>query len=136
MIKDIPVLKVENLAMAIIPRQEHEEGFEDFWDTYLLNLKKETIFSVLVNSRGYGMLDGEERRTTSLRYFWEQIDPMSAVKVEPVQKAVLALANEYWISFSFQNYLYDKKYVFVPGSLEEMHFTDIPILDRKGVMIR
>ncbi|MBK6932806.1 MAG: hypothetical protein IPH12_18850 [Saprospirales bacterium] len=136
MIKDIPVLKVEDLAVAIAPRQIHEEDHEFFWDTYLLNLKEYPIFSVLVNSNGYGMIDGEQRRTTTLRYFWEKIEPRSVVKVEPVQKSVLGLANEYWISFSFKNYLYDKKYVFVPGSLDAMYFTEIPLLQRKGVMIR
>ncbi len=134
--KDIPILKVEDLAVAIVPRLDHEEDHEEFWDTYLINLKKEPIFSVLVNSCGYGELDGEQRRTTTLRYFWESIGPMEAVKIEPVQKTVLALANEYWVSFSFQDYLYDKKYVFVPGSLEAIHFTEIPLLNRKGVMIR
>lgn len=136
MIKDIPVLKVENLAVAIAPRLSHETDHELFWDSYLLNLKDKTIFSVLVNANGYGMLDGEQRRTSTLRYFWEQIGPMSAVKIEPVQKSVLGLANEYWVSFSFNNYLYDKKYVFVAGSLEEMHFTDIPLINRRGVLIR
>lgn len=134
--KDIPILKVEDLVVAVVPRLVHEEDHEEFWDTYLINLKEEPILSVLVNSTGYGELDGEPRRTTTLRYFWEKIEPRSAVKIEPVQRSVLSLANEYWVSFSYHNYLYDKKYVFVPGSLEEIHFTDIPILARKGVMIR
>lgn len=134
--KDIPILKVEDMVVAVVPRMAHEEDHEEFWDSYLINLKEEPIYAVLVNSRGYGVLDGEQRRTTTLRYFWDRIEPKSAVKIEPVQKSVLRLANEYWISFSFHDYLYDKKYVFVPGSLEEIHFTDIPLLARKGVMIR
>lgn len=134
--KDIPIRKVEDMVVAVVPRMAHEEDHEEFWDSYLINLKEEPIYAVLVNSRGYGVLDGEQRRTTTLRYFWEKIEPLSAVKIEPVQKSVLRLANEYWISFSFHDYLYDKKYVFVPGSLEEIHFTDIPLLARKGVMIR
>ena len=134
--KDIPILKVEDLAVAIVPRQEFEEDHEEFWDTWLLNLKEEPIRSVLVNSRGYGIINGEERRTTTLRYFWDEIGPQQAVKIEPVQKAVFSIANEYWVSFSFNDYLYDKKYVFVAGSLDEMNFTEIPFLNRKGVMIR
>lgn len=134
--KDIPILKVEDVAVAIVPRLEHEEDYQEFWDTYLINLKNEPIYSVLVNSRGYGELDGEKRETTTLRYFWDAVGPREAVKIEPVQKSVLGLANEYWISFSFHDYLYDKQYVFVPGSLEAMHFTDIPLLHRRGVMIR
>ena len=134
--KDIPILKVEDLAIAIVPRLEHEEDHEEFWDAYLLNLKDEPIHSVLINSRGYGLIDGEQRQTTTLRYFWEKIGPLEVVKVEPVQKDVLVLASEYWVSFSYNDYLYAKKYVFVPGSLDAMHFTEIPFLNRKGVMIR
>ncbi|MBU6340473.1 MAG: hypothetical protein KGS48_03170 [Bacteroidetes bacterium] len=134
--KDIPILKVEDLAIAVVPRQESDEDHDMFWDSYLINLKDEPIKSVLVNSRGYGEIDGEQRRTSTMRYFWEEIGPLEIVKIEPVQKEVLCLANEYWVSFSFNDYLYDKKYVFVPGSLEEIHFTEIPFLDRKGVMIR
>lgn len=136
MLKDIPILKVEDLAIAMAPRLEHEEHHEEFWDTYLINLKDEPIYSVLVNSRGYGIIDGEQRRTSTLRYFWEEIGPLDIVKIEPVQRAVLDFANEYWVSFSFHDNLYDKKYIFVPGSLDTMHFTDIPFLDRRGVMIR
>lgn len=134
--KDIPILKVEDLAVAVVPRLEHEEDHEEFWDAYLINLKNEPIHSVLVNSTGYGEIDGEQRRTTTLRYFWDHIGPKEVVKIEPVQKSVLTLANEYWISFSFHDYLYDKKYVFVAGSLEGIHFTDVPLLNRKGVMIK
>jgi hypothetical protein len=134
--KDIPILKVEDLAVAIVPRLEYEEDYEEFWDTWLINLKNEPIRSVLVNSRGYGILDGEERRTSTLRFFWDEIGAMEAVKIEPVQKAVFELASEYWVSFSFKNYLYDKKYVFVAGSLDAMNFTEIPLLNRKGVMIK
>lgn len=134
--KDIPIQKVEDLAIAIVPRQPDEEDHDYFWDAYLINLKEEAIRSVLVNSRGYGEVDGEPRKTTTLRYFWEEVGPLELVKIEPVPKEVMILANEYWVSFSYKDYLYDKKYVFVPGSLEPINFTDIPFLNRKGVMIR
>ncbi|MDX2280278.1 MAG: hypothetical protein NW218_11895 [Saprospiraceae bacterium] len=134
--KDIPILKVEDLAIAVVPRLPSEEDNDYFWDSYLINLKDEPIQGVLVNSRGYGEIAGEQRRTSTMRYFWEEIGPLEVVKIEPVQKDVLSLANEFWVSFTYNDYLYDKKYVFVPGSMDEMHFTEIPFLDRKGVMIR
>jgi hypothetical protein len=56
--------------------------------------------------------------------------------IEPIQTALFWLNHEYWVSFSFDGQLYDKKYVFVPGSFEQVNFTMIPFLDRKGVMIR
>ncbi len=136
MMKDILFLKVNDLALAMAPRLIFEEDHEIFWDAYLLNLKDEPIFSVIVNSGGYGEIGGEPRRTTSLRYFWDRIGPKTAVRIEPVDKAVFALTSEYWVSFMYRDYLYDKQYVFVPGSLDEIHFCDLPLLERRGVMIQ
>ena len=53
MIKDIPILKVGDLAFAVVPRMVFEEDHEEFWDTYLLNLIDEPIFSVIVCSSVY-----------------------------------------------------------------------------------
>lgn len=124
------------MAIAVTPRTQEEEDHEFFWDAWLINLKDVPLKSVLVNSVGYGTIENESRQTTTLRYFWEVIEPKSAVKIEPVQLDVIQLANEYWISFVQNDYLFDKQYVFVAGSLDNNHFTDIPLLDRRGVMIR
>jgi hypothetical protein len=134
--KDIEVRKVEDLIIAIAPRLPDEEGSDLFWDSYLINLKDEPIRSVLVATRGYGEIDGEMRTTSTFRHFWEVLGPLDMVKIEPIDKQLFNLANEFWISFSHEEYLYDKKYVFVPGSLHEDYFMDVPFLDRKGVMIR
>jgi hypothetical protein len=134
--KDIEVRKVEDLAIAIAPREPGEEGHEDFWDAYLINLLDEPIKSVFVVTRGYGEVDGEQRSTGTFRHFWEQVGPLDLVKIEPIQTDIFHLAHEFWVSFSHNDYLYDKKYIFVQGSLDPMNFTDIPFLDRRGVMIR
>ncbi len=134
--KDIEIRKVEDLIIAIVPRQPDEDGYGDFWDSYIINLKDETIGSVLINSTGYGEVDGEKRRTAVFRHFWEKLGPLQLEKIEPIHTSLFNLAHEFWVSFTFVNYLYDKRYVFVPGSLEESNFTEIPFLGRPGVMIR
>lgn len=134
--KDIEIRKVEDLVVAVAPRLPHEEDHDFFWDAYLINLKDEPLRSVIVNSTGYGEIDGQPRRTSTLRYFFEELAPLSVVKIEPVQIGLLNMASEFWVSFSHDNYLYDKKYVFVPGSFDEILFAPIPFLDRRGVMIR
>ena len=135
--KDIPNLKVENLAIAIVPRENGaQELNEDLWDTYLLNLKESPITSVLISSKGYGEIEGEKMKTTVLRHFFEEIGSQSFVQIEPIQVKLFQLTNEYWVSFVFDGYMYDKKYVFVKGSINESHFTTIPILEKKGVMIK
>lgn len=131
--KDIPQHKVEDLAIAVVPR---DDGEDDLWDTYVINLKEESIKSVLINSKGYGKIDGKEIKTTILRHFFEEIGPLHIAKIEPIQTKLFDITNEYWISFRHDGYMYDKKYVFVTGSISQMNFTDIPFLNRKGVMIR
>ena len=133
--KDIPQYKVEDVAIAIVPRDGGSEE-EKLWDTYLVNLKEEPISSVLINSKGYGNVEGEKIRTTVLRHFFEEIEGLSCVQIEPIQSKLFSLTNEYWVSFVFEDYMYDKKYVFVKGSINEMNFTKIPFINRKGVMIR
>ena len=131
--KDNPQLKVEDIAVAIAPRNDpHEE----LWDVYLINLKEEPIKNVLVTSNGNGEMDGEEVKTTTLRYFFDEVDSLGYVVVEPIQSRLFRISNEYWISFNLNDYMFDKRYVFVNGSIDTAHFTTIPFIGKKGVMIR
>lgn len=133
--RDIPIHKVEDLAIAVVPRTD--QGIEEtLWDTFIINLKDSAIRSVLVCSKGYGSTEGEQIKTTTLRHFFEEIGPKQAVQIEPIQAKLFGITNEYWVSFSYKDYMYDKKYVFVRGSIEPSNFTRIPYVERKGVMIR
>ncbi|MBL7791948.1 MAG: hypothetical protein JNK77_06485 [Saprospiraceae bacterium] len=134
--KDIPDHKVEDLAIAIVPREGDELLEEEMWDSFLINLKDDTIKNVLISSKGYGEVDGENRKTTVLRHFFEEVGPSAYIPIEPIHTNLFNLTNEYWVSFVYEDYMYDKKYIFVQGSIDAGNFTDIPFLNRKGVMIR
>lgn len=136
MIKDIKFHKVEDLAIAIVPRIAQDVQEEELWDTYIINFKEDVLEGVFISSKGYGKIDGEKRETTTLRHFFEAIGPKQAVLIEPIQTKLFDMTNEYWVSFKYQNYMYDKKYVFVRGSITPEHFTTIPLIEKKGVMIR
>lgn len=130
--KDIPQLKVTDLAIAIVP-VENDPGI---WESFLVNTKDQAVTNVLINSRGYGELNGDKKETTLLRYFFEEVGPNQAVLIEPIQEELFDLTNEFWISFSFEGHMYDKKYIFVRGSIDSEYFIEIPFLNRRGVMIR
>jgi hypothetical protein len=134
--KDIPVHKVEDLAIAVVPRLGNGAEDEELWDVFVINLKNQPIQNVLINSRGYGELNGEQRKTSVLRHFFEEIGPQQACHIEPIQTQLFDMANEYWVSFTYDGYMYDKMYVFVRGSIVKDNFTSIPLLERRGVMIR
>lgn len=134
MLKDIPELKVENVAIAVV-KETNNSGKEE-WNAYILNLKDEELEGVLITSKGYGMREGENIKTSTLRHFIENIPAHSFIKIEPIIDNVLALNNEYWVSFYLNNNMYDRKYVFLPGVINEDYFTNIPLLNKRGVMIK
>ncbi len=135
--KDIPIKKVEGIAIAILPREDDNGEIDDsLWNVYILNTNESTLTGVLINSRGYGEVDGEEKKTSVLRHFFEEIGPLRATLIEPIQSDVFELANEYWVSYKLDGHMYDKKYVFVKGSIDKMNFTTIPYIEKMGVMIK
>ncbi|WP_020535817.1 hypothetical protein [Lewinella cohaerens] len=134
MLKDIPQQKVEDLAIAIVPPAESSE--DDLWDVMIINLHEARIKSVMVTAKGYGEITGEKKETATFRYFIEEVGPLAIEKIEPIQPAVFELTNEYWVSFSLNGHLFDKKYIFVKGSISPENFTPIPFLNRKGILIR
>lgn len=130
MLSDIRHRKVDDIALAVVPSDD------DFWQVYLLNLKEGPIANVLISSKGYGSLEGEEVKTSQLRYFYDEIAAQSATPIEPIPAQLLHIANEYWLSFQWEGYMFDKKYVFVEGSIQKAHLTTVPLLEKKGVLIR
>jgi hypothetical protein len=134
MLKDIPKLVVENIIVAIVP--EENELAERIWNVYLINLYDRKIEGVLVSSKGYGNKNGEDVKTSTLRHFIGNVEPNDYAKIELIIEDVFGLSNEYWISFYLGKDMYDKKYVFLPESITEENLTMIPVLNKRGVMIR
>jgi hypothetical protein len=131
--KDIPAPVVENVVMAVVLE---EENGQNVWNVFLINLDIVPISNVIVTSRGYGEIDGERRSTSTLRHFYEKIPDLEFTRVEPIMENTFGLTNEYWVSFFIDGQLYDKKYIFLPESITEKNFTQIPLLNVEGVMIR
>jgi hypothetical protein len=132
--KDINPPKVENVAFAIV--KDINELKEEVWNVYLINLKDDVLKSALVSATGYGEIDGAKKKTTTLRYFLGDVKPQSHVLIEPIMTDVFSLHNEYWLSFSINNELHDKKYIFLAESIKDEHLTNIPLLNKKGVLIK
>lgn len=134
MIKDIDFKKPEGIAMALA-KDENESG-STIWKVYLLNLKDKPIENVIVSSSGYGSMGEKEIKTSEIRQFIEKIEPQQYTDLEILTDELLGINNQFWISYSFENFLYDKKYVFLAESLRPELFTEIPLLNTKGIMIK
>ena len=131
--KDIPELKVEDIALSIV-KEKNEIG-ETIWNVYVINLKSNPIEGVLVTSKGYGQLNGEDVKTSTLRHFLDTVPGKSYSLIEPIIENVFGLNNEYWISFFHNKILYDKKYIFLAESITENNLIKVPLLNKEGVVI-
>ena len=132
MIKDIVFPEVEDVAVAVV---QEIPGLEEY-SVYLINLKNTDIINVLVTSTGYGMINDEKKKTSTLRHFFEVIKQHDYIQIEPIQKEVFGLSNEYWISFTLNDQLLDKQFIFLPESIVEENFVTVPIINKKGVLIK
>lgn len=132
--KDIEFPAVTDVAVAIIT--EKNELNQDEWNVYLINLKDQPIEGVLVSSRGYGEVNQEKRKTSELRHFLNVVGKKSFAKIEPIVEDVFGLNNEYWVSFYLGEKMYDKKFIFLPETISEKNLISIPIINKKGVLIK
>ncbi len=132
--KDIAPPTVEDIAVAVVKETNELDATE--WNVYLINLKKEKIEGVLVSSHGYGTVNEEAVKTSTLRHFLDAVGPKSFVKFEPIMESLFGLNNEYWVSFFLNNVMYDKKYIFLPESIKDEHLILVPYINKKGVMIK
>lgn len=129
--KDIEFPSVKNVIVAVIP---DNADLQSPWKVYLVNTGSTTISNVMVTSTGFGKNKDEEQKTSTLRYAFSQIKGNGFEQIELIDPSVFHLNNEYWISFWIDDKLFDKRYLFVPDSLSEQHFTEIPVIGEKGIL--
>ena len=130
--KDIKFHEVQHVAIAITRSLSVEGGKE--YHAYIINYNDFPIDNVLISTRGYGLVDGEEKKTSTLRHMIERVDGCDFKLVEPVNPDLFQLTNEFWVSFYIDGQIRDKKYIFVPDSIREEHFQLVPWINKEGVV--
>jgi hypothetical protein len=131
--KDIHIPKVEDVSMAAV---RETEGPDAEWSIYLINQKDEPLQNIIVASKGYGTVNEEEVKTSTLRHFFEELEAASVQKVENIMPDVFGLNNEYMLTFYIDKMIYDRKYIFVPDSIVEENLIPIPLIDKPGILIK
>jgi hypothetical protein len=133
--KDIIIPEVENVFMAVV-QEWSDEFMEKVWYAYLVNDSDFQIDGVMVVSKAFGTIDGEMKKTSLLRHAFAEIPEVSVAKIELIEKSVLALNNEFMVTFFIGNTLYDKKFIFKANSINEANQEEVPILFVDGVIVR
>jgi hypothetical protein len=131
--KDLPKNIVQEISVAVVLENETPDGA--IWGVYIINLKDHPIETVIIASKGYGLKDGEEVKTSVLRHMLPLVEAKSFAKIELIDPQVFGLTNEYWVSYYVGKEIYDKKFIFLPESIIDNNFNKIPLINKPGVMI-
>jgi hypothetical protein len=130
--KDIDPPVVTDVGLAIV--QEETDGAV-VWNSYLINNKQVPIEGVIVASKGYGQVGHELKKTAMLRHYIDELPAQSYKRIEPIIEELFGMFNEYWLTFFEGGKMYDRRFIFVPESISENNFTEIPLMETKGVLI-
>lgn len=127
--------KVENVAVAVI--QEETEKKEKVYTVFLGNFREDIMEGIIISSKGYGnnVANGEKVETSMLRHTIEVLLPGEIAKIEPIMEDVFGLANEYWVSFWVHDTMYDKKFVFLPETINEKNIKHIDKMNARGIIL-
>lgn len=115
-----------------IARAQKDTGAD--WAVYVINKNLISLKTLMITSKGYGHLDGEKKQTSTLRHLIEELEATSVAKVEVIDPRLFSLTNEFWVSYYIMDQIFDKKFIFVQGSMEASAIRYIPELDLYGVL--
>jgi hypothetical protein len=132
--KDISIEEVKDVAIAIVPELNAHNEYE--WTVCILNYKKSPLTSVLINAEARGMIDGEERHTSVMRFYIEELGPGMYKKFEMLMPDTFELNNQYWVSFYEDGKIYEKKFVFAANTVSIDRLVMVPVLGKSGVMMK
>ena len=125
---------MENVFIVAI--QDWSDDFqENCWYAYLLNATNEPLEMAMIVSRAYGLIDGEERNTMSLRHAFAKVETQTAIRIEFLENKVLELNNEFLLSYFLGNKMFDKKFIFNANSINVNAQIDLPVVNKLGIMV-
>jgi hypothetical protein len=130
--KDIVFPTVEGVSVAVV-RKLNELNLAE-WYVYVINENNFPLETLIVSSRGYGEIEGEQRQASVLRHAFGAVEPNSFVLIEPIDPAVFPLNNEFWVSYYIGPQIYDKRFTFVPESIVEENLIKINKLNMEGIL--
>ncbi len=129
--KDIHIPKVENVYIAIVNEYNDIYKAQD-WNAYIINDKQVDLEMVLILSKGYS----ETKATSSMRHKLDKLPAKSFAKIELMQEEVLQLNNEFKVTFFEGSRMFDKTYLFRKNTINLKAQQTIPLMDKKGVLVK
>ncbi|MBT8393267.1 MAG: hypothetical protein HKO81_02560 [Flavobacteriaceae bacterium] len=129
--KDINIPQVQDVYVAVV--SEYNNIYKAYdWNAYIINDKDVDLEMVLIVSKGY--TQGKE--TSLMRHKLDKLPKKSYAKIEMMQEDVLALNNEFKVTFFKGNKMFDKTYLFRKNTINKNALRPLPLLEAKGVLVK
>lgn len=129
--KDIEIPEVKDVYVAAVKVFNKEFQVKE-WNVYLINDSGEDIEMVLIVSKGHD----KKKETSLMRHKIEKLPSKNFAKIEFLQEEVLALNNDFKISYFKDSKMFDKKFSFQKNSIKESAVQEIPVIPEKGVLAK
>jgi len=131
--KDIQIPEVTDVFMAVV--KEYNKEFQcDDWNAYIINNKEVDLEMVLIVSKGYD--EDKILETSLMRHKIDKLPAKSFAKVELLQGEVLKISNFFNVTFFEGNQMLDKKYLFEKGTIKDGALRNIPLLNKRGILVK
>ncbi|MDR9455880.1 MAG: hypothetical protein RI572_00595 [Salegentibacter sp.] len=129
--KDIDIPEVNGVYLAAV-KQFNKDFRAEEWNAYLINDRDDALDMVLIVSRGFS----EKDQTSVMRHKIEKLPPKSFAKVEFLQEEVLALNNEFQVTFFAENKMFEKKFLFRKNTINDKALRELPLIPEKGILLK
>ncbi|MCC5920590.1 MAG: hypothetical protein LAT68_10680 [Cyclobacteriaceae bacterium] len=135
--EDINIPKVEGIKLAMVPDTELGAPVlpDTYWKAHLINTNSYAIEGVLINTKGYGEIDGRAKETGTFRHHIDVLEGGAAAAFETLPPDLLQLNNEFMLTYFHDGKLFDRKYIFETGSIQPDRMQHIDELKRDGVVL-
>jgi len=128
---DIDIPQVKDVYITVVNEYNDIYKTQD-WNAYIINDKTIDLEMVLIVTRGYS----ETKTTSTMRHKLEKLPAKSYAKIELMQEDVLALNNEFIVTFFENDKMFDKTYVFRKNTINTKALQSIPLMEVKGVLVK
>ncbi|MEP5255849.1 hypothetical protein [Winogradskyella rapida] len=129
--KDIEIPEVKDVHVAVV-QEKHLEYKTLDWNAYIINNSDEDLETVLIVARGYS----DTKITPVMRHTIAKLPGRSYAKIEFLQEKVLALNNEFKITYFIGNQMFDKSYLFRKNTINENALQTVPLMQLKGILVK
>lgn len=126
--KDIEIPIAKDVYVAAIYEWNEEFSSRD-WNAYIINNRTSQIDMVLVVSKGFDA----ERKTSLMRHAFGVVEAKSFQKIELMQEDVLALNNEFFVTYYADNKIYEKRFLFEKNTVTKSNLSEIALIEKEGV---